>query len=46
MQNQIQTMVMGIYLRFDHMLCIKEVNSPENTQLKRIFLHAGNWKSI
>lgn len=30
MQKQIQTMVMCLYLRFDPMLCITEVNSPEN----------------
>lgn len=37
MQNQLQTMAMYIYLRFDYMLCITEVNSPENAQLKKNF---------
>lgn len=40
-------MLMHIYIRFDHMLYIIEVNSPQKSQFKKkIFLLAESWTGI
>lgn len=40
-------MLMHIYIRFDHMLDIVEVNSPQKSQFKKkIFLLAESWTGV